>query len=85
VEKIFNDTHPQYPPPQKKWRPKVVEEKQTATKMENKTTIVQHPVGMANSTAGKAGPSAQGRDRLTPKSGPSAPHQDASNDVPTPM
>jgi hypothetical protein len=32
VEKIFNDTHPQYPPPQKKWRPKAVEEKQTATK-----------------------------------------------------
>jgi hypothetical protein len=53
--------------------------------MENKTTIVQHPVGMANSSAGKAGPSAQGRDRLTPESGPSAPHQDASNDVPTPM
>jgi hypothetical protein len=23
AEKIFNDTHPQYPPPQKKWRPKV--------------------------------------------------------------
>jgi hypothetical protein len=21
AEKIFNDTHPQYPPPQKKWRP----------------------------------------------------------------
>jgi hypothetical protein len=31
AEKIFNDTHPQYPPPQKKWRPKAVEEKQTAT------------------------------------------------------
>jgi hypothetical protein len=26
AEKIFNDTHPQYPPPQKKWRPKCVEE-----------------------------------------------------------
>jgi hypothetical protein len=38
--KIFNDTHPQYPPPQKRWRPKSVEEKQTATKAENKTTIV---------------------------------------------
>jgi hypothetical protein len=25
AEKIFNDTHPQYPPPQKKWRPKAVE------------------------------------------------------------
>jgi hypothetical protein len=32
AEKIFNDTHPQYPPPQNKWRPKAVEEKQTATK-----------------------------------------------------
>jgi hypothetical protein len=25
AEKIFNDTHPQYPPLQKKWRPKAVE------------------------------------------------------------
>jgi hypothetical protein len=25
AEKRFNDTHPQYPPPQKKWRPKAVE------------------------------------------------------------
>jgi hypothetical protein len=25
AEKIFNDTHPQYPPPQKRWRPKAVE------------------------------------------------------------
>jgi hypothetical protein len=25
AEKIFNDTHPQYPPPQKKWRPKAIE------------------------------------------------------------
>jgi hypothetical protein len=32
AEKIFNDTHPQYPPPQKKWRPKAVEEKPSATK-----------------------------------------------------
>jgi hypothetical protein len=23
-KKIFNDTHPQYPPPQKRWRPKAV-------------------------------------------------------------
>jgi hypothetical protein len=36
--KIFNNTHPQYPPPQKRWRPKVVEANQTATKTENKTT-----------------------------------------------
>jgi hypothetical protein len=54
VEKIFNDTHPQYPPPQKKWRPKVVEEKQTTTKIENKTTLVQYPAGMADSSAKKA-------------------------------
>jgi hypothetical protein len=33
AEKIFNDTHPQYPPPQKKWRPKAVEEKETTTKI----------------------------------------------------
>jgi hypothetical protein len=49
--------------------------------MENKTTIVQHPAGMADSPAGKAGPSAQGADRPTPESGPS----DASNDMSTPM
>jgi hypothetical protein len=84
-EKIFNNTHQQYQPPQKKWRPKVDEEKQTTTKMENKTTIVQHPAGMADNPAGKAGPSTQGADRPTPESGPSAPHQDASDDVPTPM
>jgi hypothetical protein len=32
AEKIFNDTYPKYPPPQKKWRPNAVEEKQMATK-----------------------------------------------------
>jgi hypothetical protein len=40
AEKIFNDTHPQYPPLQKKWRPKAIEEKASATKIENKTTLV---------------------------------------------
>jgi hypothetical protein len=40
AKKIFNDTYPQYPPPQKKWRPKAIEEKQTATKIENQTTLV---------------------------------------------
>jgi hypothetical protein len=25
AENIFNDTHPQYPTPQKRWRPKAVE------------------------------------------------------------
>jgi hypothetical protein len=38
AEKIFNDAHPQYPPPQKKWRPKAVEEKQTTTKIEKNST-----------------------------------------------
>jgi hypothetical protein len=85
AEKIFNDTHPQYPPPQKKWRPKAVEEKQTATKIENKTTLVQHPAGMADSLTNKAGQYAPGVDRPPPESGLSAPHQDASDDVPTPM
>jgi hypothetical protein len=84
-EKIFNDTHPQYPPPQKKWRPKAVEEKQTATKIENKTTLVQHPAGMADSLANKAGPAAPGTDRPTPESRPSAPRQDTSDNIPTSM
>jgi hypothetical protein len=53
--------------------------------MENKTTIVQHPSGMTDNPAGKAGPSAQGADRPTPESGPSTLHQDASDDVSTPM
>jgi hypothetical protein len=85
AEKIFNDTHPQYPPPQKKWRPKTIEEKQTTTKIENETTLVQHPAGMADSLANKAGQSTPGVDRPTPESELSAPHQDASDDVPTPM
>jgi hypothetical protein len=40
---------------------------------------------MTNSTTKKTGPSAQGADCPTPESGPSAPHQDTSDDVPTPM
>jgi hypothetical protein len=85
AEKIFNDTHAQYPPPQKKWRPKAVEEKPSATKIENKTTLVQHPAGMADNPAKKDRPSTQGADRPTTESRPSAPHQDASDDVPTSM
>ena len=77
AEKIFNDTHPQYPPPQKKWRPKAVEEKPSTTKIENKTTLVQHPAGMADSPASKAGQSAPGADRPTPARGPFAPDQRA--------
>jgi hypothetical protein len=53
--------------------------------MENKTTIVQLSVGMADSPAIKARLSAQGTDRLTPESGPFTLHQDTSNGVPTPM
>jgi hypothetical protein len=66
AKKIFNDTHPQYPPPQKRWRPKAVEENQTATKTENKTTTVQLFAGMADSPAIKTGPIVQGADRTTP-------------------
>jgi hypothetical protein len=84
-KKILNDTHLQYPPSQKRWRQKAIEEKQTTTKTENKTTTMQFFVGMADSSAIKAGPSIQGADRPTPEVGPSALHQDTSNDVPTPM
>jgi hypothetical protein len=41
--------------------------------------------GMAHSLAIKARPSVQGADRPTPEVGPSALHQDTSNDVPTSM
>jgi hypothetical protein len=40
---------------------------------------------MADSPAIKAGPYAQGTDRLTPESEPSTLHQDTSNDTPTLM
>jgi hypothetical protein len=78
AEKIFNDTHPLYPPPQKKWRPKAVEEKQTATEIENQTTHAQHLAGMADSTTSKAGQSAPGTDRPASARGPSVLHQEAS-------
>ena len=65
AEKTFNDTHPLYPPPQKKWRPKAVEKKQTATEIESQ--------------------SAPGADRPAPAHGPSAVHQEASNDTTTSM
>jgi hypothetical protein len=69
----------------KKWRPKDFEEKKTTTKIENKATLVQHPAGMADILANKARQSAPGADRPTPEFGPSAPHQDTSDDVSTPM
>jgi hypothetical protein len=40
---------------------------------------------MTDSPAKKAKPSALGVDRPTPEPGPSATHQNASDDVPTPM
>jgi hypothetical protein len=40
---------------------------------------------MADNLANKAGQSALGADRPTPESGPSAPCQDASDDIPTSM
>jgi hypothetical protein len=85
AEKIFNDTHPQYPPPQKKWRPKAVGEKQTTTEIENKTALVHYPAGMVDIPAKRAKPATEGADHPTPESGPSAPHQDASDDVLTSM
>jgi hypothetical protein len=85
AEKIFNDTHPQYPPPQKRWKPNDVEINQTATKTENETATLQLSAGTIDSPAIKAGPSADGMDRPTLKSGPSTLHQDTSNDVSTPM
>jgi hypothetical protein len=81
-EKIFNATHPQYPPPQKRWRPNAVEINQTTT--EDKTTGSQLPAGTADSSAIKAGPSADVADRPTLESGPFALRQNTSNDVPTP-
>jgi hypothetical protein len=54
-------------------------------KIENKTALVQHPAGISDSLANKAGQSAPGADHPPPESGPSAPHQEASNDMPTSM
>src|SRR5690348_13506915 len=83
AEKIFNDTHPQYPPPQKRWRPKAVEENQTAIKTENKTATVQLFAGIADSPAIKTRPTVQDADRPTPEADLSAIHHDTCNDVPT--
>ena len=46
---------------------------------------MQFSAGIADSPARNAGPSVQGTDRPISKVGPSALHQDTSNDVPTPM
>jgi hypothetical protein len=76
--KIFNDTHAQYPPLQKRWRTKVIEANQTATKIEHKTTTMESPTA-------EAGPSTFIADRLLLESGQFAPHQNASDDAPTPI
>jgi hypothetical protein len=45
AEKIFNDTHLQYPPPQKWWRPKAIEANQMATKTEDKIVVAGKQLG----------------------------------------
>jgi hypothetical protein len=85
AEKIFSDTHPQYPPPQERWRPKAVEMNKTTTKTDNEIATPQLPTSTADSPAIKVGPSAGDTDCSTLESGPSALLQDTSNDVLTPM
>jgi hypothetical protein len=85
AEKIFNDTNPQYPPPQKRWRPKAVEISQTTTETRNERTTPQLSAGMADSPAIKARPSADDTDRPTLEFEPSTLHQGTSNDMLTPM
>jgi hypothetical protein len=83
AEKIFNATHPQYPPPQKRWRPKAVEINQTA--IEDKTAGLQLATGTADNPATKAGPTMDVADRPTLESGSPAMRQNTSNDAPIPM
>jgi hypothetical protein len=85
AEKIFNDTHPQYPPPQKRWRPKATEEKKMVTMAENKTTTVQLSACTTARPATKVVPSTDDTDRPIPEARSSSLHQNTSNDVPTPM
>jgi hypothetical protein len=47
--------------------PKAIEENQTATKTENKTTTMQLFARMADSSTIKIGPTVQGADRTTPE------------------
>jgi hypothetical protein len=54
-------------------------------KTENETATSQLSIGMTDSPAINTRPSADDTDRPTLESGPSALHQDTSNDVPTPM
>jgi hypothetical protein len=80
AEKIFNATHSQYPPPQKKWRPKAVEINQTA--IEDKTAGLQFPIGTTDNPTIKAGPPMDVVDHPTLESGPSTLCQNTSNDAP---
>jgi hypothetical protein len=43
VEKIFSDTYPQNPPPQKRCKPKAIEATQAAKKIENIEMPIQFP------------------------------------------
>jgi hypothetical protein len=83
-EKIFNDAHPQYSPPQKRWKPKTAETIQAATKIEEEAAVQVHACTV-DRPAPAAGPSEPGADHPTPESGPSAVHQESSNNTPTPM
>jgi hypothetical protein len=85
TEEIFNDTHPQYPTPQKRWRPKVAEATQAATKTEGETTATQLTADTTDRSAPVAGRSEHRADRPTPGSRPSAPYQETSDDAPMPM
>jgi hypothetical protein len=69
--KIFNDTHPQYPPPQKGGNQRPSKQIKCPQKIEDKTTSAQ--------------PFKFIPDRPTLEFGPSVPHQNAFNDAPTPM
>ena len=84
-EKIFNDAHPQYSPPQKRWKPKAAETIQAAKKIEDEEPAVQVHACTVDRPALAAGPSEPGADHPTPESGPSAAHQESSNDTPAPM
>jgi hypothetical protein len=79
--KIFNDTHLQYPPPQKRWRPKAIKLNQRATKI----ATSQLSAGTTDSPAIKVGPPADDTDRPTLEFGLSALRPDTSDDAPTHM
>jgi hypothetical protein len=89
--KIFNDTHPKYPPPQKRWKPKAAKATQAAAKIENKEMLAQFPTGTIDSSAQVAGLSEPSTNSpnltrfVDPMSGSSTPHQEVSEGETTPM